>query len=95
MAYDATKLRLIRDLGDVHYWHYLTADATGVVDSSGYFDDASGQMNVGDIILRVTVDDADAPTSVSSAGHHIVLSISAAGVVDVSDTTAIATTDTD
>jgi len=83
-------------------WMYWTADAAADVDTSGYFDNGTttntgmrSLMQVGDIVLRVTVNSVTAPTSVSSAGLHIVSSISAAGVIDVNDATAISTTDTD
>ncbi len=94
MAFVAGQLRQIRDLGAVGYYHYLTGDAPAAVDTSGYFNDAAGQLKVGDIILVEQVDDVDAPASVAALGHHIVLS-NAGGTVDVSDAAAIARADTD
>ena len=94
MAFVARRLTQIRDLGPVGYYHYLTADAPATVDTAGYFNGASGQLNVGDIILVEQVDAAAAPRSVTALGHHVVVS-SAGGAVDVSDAAAIATTDTD
>ena len=94
MAFAAGRLTLIRDLGPVGYYHYLTEDAPATVDTAGYFNGASGQLNVGDVILVEQVDAAAAPRSVTALGHHVVTS-NAGGVVDVSDAAAIATTDTD
>ena len=82
-------------------WAYWTADSAATVDSAGYFDNGSttntgmrNVMNIGDIVLRVTVDSVSAPTSVTSAGLHIV-SGNSSGIVDVNDATTISTTDTD
>ena len=71
-------------------WSYTTPDATTVVDDSGYFNAVAGILRVGDLIYRVTTSSG----SVSTAGWHVVLTISAAGVVDVSDTTALTVTNT-
>jgi hypothetical protein len=71
-------------------WSYTTTDATTVVDDSGYFNAVAGILKVGDLIYRVTTSTG----SVSTAGWHVVLTISAAGVVDVSDTTALTVTNT-
>tara|TARA_R100000458_G_C8278337_1_gene254376 strand:+ start:5348 stop:5581 length:234 start_codon:yes stop_codon:yes gene_type:complete len=68
-------------------WHYKTTDAIATVNSSGYFDNASTQLGVRDVIL---VSDTNTPTM----SWVIVLS-NASGVVDVSDGTAIAETDGD
>ena len=54
---------------------------------SGYFNDASDMMNVGDVVF---VYDSDAPTM----GISVVLS-NASGVVDIADGTALTVTDTD
>ena len=94
MAFETGRLRQIRDLGVVSYYHYITEDAPAAVDTSGYFDAAADQLNVGDIILVEQVDDAGAPASVTALGHHVVLS-NAGGAVDVSDAAAMATADTD
>lgn len=69
---------------------YTTEDAAAAVDTSGYFNDVSGMLEVGDMIHRVTTSSG----TPSAAGIHVVMS-NASGVVDVSDATAIAVTDTD
>lgn len=68
-------------------WSYTSADAIATVNTSGYFNSVSDEVSVRDIIFVV---DSNAPTA------HIVSVLSnASGVVDVSDGTAIAETDTD
>lgn len=76
-------------------WTYKTEDTHAVVDTAGYFDDASSLLRVGDLIdvVVVTTIDAD-PEVVSTYGKHIVLT-NASGVVDVSDVTVGTVTDTD
>lgn len=72
-------------------WSYTTTDAAATVDTSGYFNTVASLVKVGDIIWRVTTSSG----SVSTAGQHVVMTISAAGVVDVSDTSALTVTNTD
>lgn len=68
-------------------WTYSTTDAIATVNTAGYFNSASDLLTVRDIIF---VFDTSTPTT------NIVSVLSnAAGVVDVSDGTAIAETDTD
>ena len=69
---------------------FTTTDAHTVVDGSGYFNDLSDTLNVGDMII---VHGATGGTR--TVTMHIVVS-NASGVVDVSDGTVIgAVTDTD
>lgn len=73
-------------------WTYTTTDSAATVDTSGYFNSIASLLKVGDLIYRVTTSSG----SVSTAGFHVVLSISAAGVVDVADAQAVNTgTNTD
>ena len=72
-------------------WSYTTTDAAATVDTSGYFNSVASLLKVGDIIFRVTTSSG----AVSTAGQHVVMSVSAAGVVDVADTTALTVTNTD
>lgn len=71
-------------------WSYITTDAAAAVDTSGYFNAVNQALRVGDLILRVTT----SAGAVSTAGWHVVMTI-AAGVVDVSDATALTVTNTD
>lgn len=66
---------------------YTSADAIATVNTAGYFNDASKELKVRDIIFVV---DSNTPTT------HIVSVLSnASGVVDVSDGLQITETDTD
>jgi len=68
-------------------WTYSSADAIATVNTSGYFNDASSLLKVGDIIF---VYDSATPSM------NIVYVLSnASGVVDVSDGLAVTATDTD
>ena len=75
-------------------WLYRTADAVATINTAGYFNNASNLLDIGDVIIGITVDDVDTPTSVAASAIYLVLS-NAAGVVDVSDGTALAVTDSD
>tara|TARA_R110000803_G_scaffold12616_6_gene36196 strand:+ start:8067 stop:8345 length:279 start_codon:yes stop_codon:yes gene_type:complete len=68
---------------------YKTADTIATVNTAGYFNALSGTLEIGDIIHCVT-----------STGGTIVVSLvyvlsNASGVVDVSDGTVLANTDSD
>jgi|TARA_R110000822_G_C15136794_1_gene475745 glyceraldehyde-3-phosphate dehydrogenase/erythrose-4-phosphate dehydrogenase len=68
---------------------YKTADAMADVNTAGYFNYLSDTLEVGDLIYCVT---STGTTAVATLAY--VLS-NAAGVVDVSDGTVLANTDTD
>ena len=72
-------------------WAYTTTDAATDVDASGYFNAVSSIVKVGDLIYRVTTSSG----SVSTAGWHVVMTNTSAGVVNVSDTTALTVTNSD
>jgi len=96
MAFDATGLNAAGGQSKAgnapQIWTYTTTDSAATVDTSGYFNSIASILRVGDLIYRVTTSSG----SVSSAGLHVVLSISAAGVVDVADAQAVNTgTNTD
>lgn len=69
---------------------YKTEDTAADVRASGYFNAVADVVRVGDVITRITVNGSNV---VQSAGMHVVLS-NADGVVDVSDETALTTTNT-
>jgi hypothetical protein len=76
-------------------WSYWTLDAAAALDTTGYFNAASRQLRVGDIIDRVTWATAIGPGgTISTYGTHMVVS-NVNGVVDVTDATAGLMTDTD
>lgn len=95
MAFDATNFQALGGQSKAgnspQMWAYTTTDAAADVDTSGYFNAVASILKVGDVILRVTTSSG----SVSTAGWHVVMSVSAAGVVNVSDTTALTVTNTD
>jgi len=70
-------------------WTYTTTDALADVNTSGYFDDASADLTVGDLIYGVT------STGTTNVHAQYLVLTNAAGVVDLSDGVVIATTDAD
>ena len=66
---------------------YTSADAIADVNTAGYFNDLSDTLAVGDIIF---VHDSATPTM-----SIVMVASNASGVVDVTDGTAIAMTDSD
>jgi hypothetical protein len=91
MAYSATGLNSAGGQSKAgnapQIWTYASADAIATVNTSGYFNDASSLLKVGDIIY---VYDSATPTM------SIVFVLSnASGVVDVSDGLTVTATDTD
>lgn len=81
MAYDSSNLYCISGAtGDApRVWSYATTDTAATVNTSGYFNNASQILNVGDKIYAA-VDTGGTPDYVD----FVVLS-NASGVVDVSD----------
>lgn len=67
-------------------WTYSTADTQATVNTSGYFNDASADLTVGDLIFVHHGSGAVVQYAVNS---------NASGVVDVTDGLATGTTDTD
>ncbi len=68
---------------------YKTTDAIADVNTSGYFDTLSDQLSVGDLIYCVT---STGTTAVATLAYVV---SNAAGVVDVTDGTTLANTDSD
>ncbi len=68
-------------------WSYSSADAIATVNTAAYFNNASLELGIRDIML---VTDTATPTA-----HWCIVLSNAAGVVDISDGTVIAETDTD
>lgn len=94
MAYDKDQLALMAHGRNRKLYAYYTTDAPATVDTTGYFNSAAGMLDIGDVILVVQVNDVTTVGSVTAAGWHVVVSNDGT-VVDVSDATAIAVTDTD
>jgi|TARA_Y100000114_G_scaffold150338_1_gene165745 hypothetical protein len=70
-------------------WSYTSTDAKTAIDASGYFNDVSTDVSVGDLIY---VHASTGGTRTYSL--HPVVS-NASGVVDIGDGTAISATDSD
>tara|TARA_Y100001937_G_scaffold85945_1_gene116239 strand:+ start:249 stop:512 length:264 start_codon:yes stop_codon:yes gene_type:complete len=87
MAYSASGLTRINGDSNGSLWRYTTTDAIATVNTAGYFNDAANMLGVRDLIM---VHDTNAPTT------SLVTVLSNTGtVVDVSDGTAVAETDSD
>jgi hypothetical protein len=63
---------------------YYTDDAIATVDNSGYFDNASAQITVGDLILVVVVGDPATLTSAPTDVGLLVCVSNTGGVVNCS-----------
>jgi hypothetical protein len=87
MAFNATGLTRIGGASNADLWFYTTTDAIATVNTAGYFNDASNMLGVRDVII---VADTNTPTT-----NLVSVLSNASGVVDVSDGTAIAETDSD
>ena len=87
MAYSASGLTRMNGDSNGSLWRYTTTDAIATVNTAGYFNDAANMLGVRDLIM---VHDTNAPTT------SLVTVLSNTGtVVDVSDGTAVAETDSD
>ncbi|MCP5116917.1 MAG: hypothetical protein GY953_39325 [bacterium] len=89
MAYDKSNLSVLNYANGFSLWHYTTTDTAADVDTSGYFNNAAGQVRVGDFIL------ANADTDGTPADGVFVVKSNTGTVVDVADLTAFGGTDTD
>lgn len=89
MAFIPQNLSVIGYANGFTLWHYTTPDAAATVDTIGYFNEAADAFRIGDMIL------ANVATGGTMAAGIFLVSSNAAGVVDVSDMTAVGGTDTD
>ena len=87
MAFAASGLTRVGGDSNGSLWMYTSADAIADVNTAGYFNDASNMLDVRDLII---VRDTNVPTT-----NFVTVLSNASGVVDVSDGTAVAETDTD
>ena len=97
MAFDNSQLVLNGVGNGFKTYRYDTEDAHATVDGDGYFNNADDTVNfaVGDLIDVVVWATAIRTGTISTYGRHIVLSVSAAGVVDISNVTVGVVTDSD
>jgi len=68
-------------------WTYTSTDAIATVNTAGYFNDMSDDLSVGDVIF---VHDSNTPTL-----SIVMVASNASSVVDVTDGTTVAMTDSD
>ena len=87
MAYAASGLTRVGGDSNGSLWMYTTADPIADINTEGYFNNASDMLAVRDLII---VRDTNVPTT-----NFVTVLSNAAGVVDVSDGTAVAETDGD
>ncbi|CAA7613103.1 conserved hypothetical protein [Candidatus Terasakiella magnetica] len=87
MAYLSKDLSVLAYANGFTLWHYTTADAATVVDTTGYFNAASTMLRVGDIIV------ANIDTAATMKAGLFVVSANSGGVVDVNDLTQIGSAD--
>tara|TARA_R110002051_G_scaffold229351_3_gene291369 strand:- start:266 stop:529 length:264 start_codon:yes stop_codon:yes gene_type:complete len=87
MAYAASGLSALATGNGFTLWHYTSADAIATVNTAAYFNNASVQLGVRDLIIVV---DTATPTT-----SFVSVLTNASGVVDVSDGLAVTETDTD
>jgi putative cofactor-binding repeat protein len=87
MAFDASELALVSSVNGYGLYRYDTLDATTTVDGNGYMNNSDDTVNlaVGDIIEVVVWSTAVRTGTISDVGRHIVMQVSAAGAVDLSD----------
>jgi hypothetical protein len=97
MAFDRTGLYLATPSTPPGHrvWTYATLDTSATVDTAGYFNSAAKELAIGDTILvKVVTGAIRTPTGIT-AQQWLFVNANASGVVDTSDGTAIAATDTD
>ena len=87
MAYASAGLTRIGGASNGELWFYTTTDAIAAVNTEGYFNDAANMLAVRDVII---VADTNTPTT-----SFVSVLSNTGSVVDVSDGTAIAETDSD
>lgn len=87
MAADVSELTNMGSHNGYNMYRYDTTDTSAAVDASGYFNNADDDLNVnvGDIVWLVVWTTAVRSGTISDVAMHIVVSVSAAGVVDLSD----------
>lgn len=90
MAFDKNNLSLVNYSGNgFHIWHYTSTDAKATIDTAGYFNNASSEMNVGDVIF------ANTNTGATPEYGMFVVNANSSGTVDVADLVSLSGTDTD
>ncbi|MBC8337140.1 MAG: hypothetical protein H8E39_00475 [Alphaproteobacteria bacterium] len=89
MAFNAKDLSVLAYANGFTLWHYTTTDLSTDVDTSGYLNDATDIVRVGDMIL------ANADTGGTPASGIYLVNANTGGVVDLSDLTSVGGSDLD
>ena len=89
MAFESKNLSVLAYSNGFTLWHYATVDVATDVDTSGYFNEAADMLRTGDMVMA-NVDTDGTP----GAGIFLVAS-SAASIVNLSDITAIGSSNVD
>ena len=89
MAFKSKDLSVLAYANGFTLWHYTTTDTAAIVDTAGYFNDASDMLRTGDMVF------ANTDTEGTPAGGIFIINANASGIVDADDMTQIGGTDTD
>jgi outer membrane protein assembly factor BamB len=89
MAFNSANLSALSYANGFTLWHYRTEEASTAVDNTGYFNQASGILRVGDFIL------ANCNVAATPSNGVFVVVSNAGGVVDTSDMSLFGPNDTD
>lgn len=97
MAYEkANPIKLLQGRvgGTIAIWTYEDGDNKAAIDASGYFNLEAARLQVGDVIIA-TAGDGYGYYVVNANSRDLAASPPVTGVVDVANTVAIATIDSD
>lgn len=97
MAVDITNLVPMGEGNGFTHYRYDTLDTHASVDTAEYFNNSDETVifRVGDLVDVIVWATAIRTGTISTYGRHIVNSVSAAGIVDLTDVTVGVVTDTD
>jgi hypothetical protein len=97
MAYTPGNLTQISSVNGFSIYRYDDLDANSLVDIAGYFNNSDDTLNMapGDIVLAVDWATAVRSGTISGWGIHMVMTVSAAGVVDLAEALAGNVTNSD
>lgn len=89
MAYTSSSLSALSYANGFTLWHYRTPDLAADIDDSGYFNEATKMLRVGDFIL--------VNAGIESTETHgvVVVTANSNGTVDVGNILAFGTIDSD
>jgi hypothetical protein len=85
MTFSASEMVLMAQGNNNKLYFYMTTDSAATVDTSGYFDSFAKQLDVGDVIKVITVNNVEDAETVSGVSEHVVTSNDGT-TVNVSDT---------